>query len=70
MGDELIQDSNKSSHMDTDCCGGSAPAGTDACCRRDAEARAAGRNGCGCAARGPGAQISPTKNSCCWRFAA
>jgi RNA polymerase sigma-70 factor (ECF subfamily) len=30
------------------CCGGPAPAGSDACCVRDAEAKTAGRGGCGC----------------------
>jgi len=32
------------------CCGGSAPAGADACCVQDAEAKAAGQGGCGCGA--------------------
>ena len=32
------------------CCGGPAPAGADACCVADAEAKAAGTAGCGCAA--------------------
>lgn len=35
------------------CCGGAAPAGTDACCARDAEVKATGGSGCGCGA-GPG----------------
>jgi len=30
------------------CCGGPAPAGTDACCVQDADAKAAGDEGCGC----------------------
>ena len=30
------------------CCGGPAPIGVDACCRRDAEAKNAGEAGCGC----------------------
>jgi hypothetical protein len=30
------------------CCGGPAPAGSLACCVSDAEAKAAGRAGCGC----------------------
>lgn len=30
------------------CCGGPAPAGTDACCVADVEAKAAGKSGCGC----------------------
>ena len=31
-----------------DCCGGPAPANIDACCKQDAEAKAAGAKGCGC----------------------
>lgn len=31
-----------------ECCGGPAPTNTDACCRQDAEAKAAGAKGCGC----------------------
>lgn len=34
----------------TGCCGGPAPAEVDACCARDAEAKAGGAVGCGCAA--------------------
>jgi thioredoxin reductase len=30
------------------CCGGPAPAGMDACCQLDAEAKSAGKAGCGC----------------------
>lgn len=30
------------------CCGGPAPAGIDACCVADADAKAAGDDGCGC----------------------
>lgn len=30
------------------CCGGPAPAGTDACCVHDAEVKTAGGAGCGC----------------------
>lgn len=30
------------------CCGGPAPAGVDACCVKDADAKAAGDEGCGC----------------------
>jgi hypothetical protein len=30
------------------CCGGPAPIGVDACCRRDAEAKNAGETGCAC----------------------
>jgi hypothetical protein len=30
------------------CCGGPAPAGTDACCVRDAAVKSSGGSGCGC----------------------
>jgi hypothetical protein len=30
------------------CCGGPAPAEADACCQKDADAKAAGAKGCGC----------------------
>jgi hypothetical protein len=30
------------------CCGGPAPAGADACCVADADAKSAGKSGCGC----------------------
>jgi hypothetical protein len=45
------------------CCGGPAPSGTDACCARDAEAKSAGDNGCGCGSTAP----APTtrKTACC-----
>ena len=35
------------------CCGGPAPAGTDACCVQDADAKAAGAAGCGSKASAP-----------------
>mgnify|MGYP001412612142 FL=1 len=35
------------------CCGGPAPAGTEACCVDDAEAKAAGESGCGCGTAHP-----------------
>jgi thioredoxin reductase len=34
--------------LPTACCGGPAPAGVNACCVKDADAKAAGRAGCGC----------------------
>jgi len=36
-------------------CDGPAPASVDACCVQDAEAKAAGQEGCGCASKGPAA---------------
>ena len=35
-------------HAASSCCGGPAPVGTDACCVLDAQARAEGKEGCGC----------------------
>lgn len=37
----------------TGCCGGPAPAGQDACCALDADAKAAGQSGCGCGCSTP-----------------
>ena len=36
------------SDQDAGCCGGPAPAEADACCKQDADAKAAGARGCGC----------------------
>ncbi len=38
------------------CCGGPAPAATDACCVLDAEAKVAGDPGCGCGDKQPAAR--------------
>lgn len=46
------------------CCGGPAPAASDACCVEDATAKAAGSEGCGCA---PTEQPAPA--SCCGKAA-
>lgn len=35
------------------CCGGPAPAGTNACCAQDAEVKSAGGEGCGCGSVAP-----------------
>jgi thioredoxin reductase len=40
------------------CCGGPAPAGVEACCADDAEAKAEGAAGCGCDSPAPVLQIS------------
>jgi hypothetical protein len=45
------------------CCGGPAPAAVEACCVLDAEAKAAGRDGCGCGSKEP-ATVEPTA-ACC-----
>ena len=45
------------------CCGGPAPAGTDACCAQDATVKSTGGTGCGC--RSALQQDAPTKKTCC-----
>jgi hypothetical protein len=48
------------------CCGGPAPQGVDACCVKDADAKAAGETGCGCGPQTVAAPAKPeTKSSCC-----
>jgi hypothetical protein len=48
------------------CCGGPAPAGADACCIQDAEAKASGQDGCGCGAAEliPAAPAIATRGCC------
>lgn len=43
------------------CCGGPAPAASDACCVRDAEAKAAGKSGCGCGSAKGTPDVEQTK---------
>lgn len=45
------------------CCGGPAPAATDACCADDAKAKAAGQSGCGCDAKVE--PFEPATARCC-----
>ncbi|MEX0729539.1 MAG: NAD(P)-binding domain-containing protein [Aquisalimonadaceae bacterium] len=45
------------------CCGGPAPDNADACCVRDAQAKAAGQSGCGCGTSAP--EAPPRKTACC-----
>lgn len=42
------------------CCGGPAPASADACCVQDADAKAAGEDGCGCGTASPIETVEPT----------
>ncbi|HEX8028918.1 MAG TPA: hypothetical protein VF491_10675, partial [Vicinamibacterales bacterium] len=42
----------------SDCCGGPAPAGVDACCVDDSNAKEAGAGGCGCSTPSPVLQIT------------
>jgi thioredoxin reductase len=48
--DLVLADSGAQAAAATGCCGGPAPAGADACCVKDADAKAAGLDGCGCGA--------------------
>ncbi len=48
--DLVLADSRAGDVAATGCCGGPAPAGADACCVKDADAKAAGQDGCGCGA--------------------
>lgn len=53
------------------CCGGPAPAGADACCAKDAEAKAHGESGCGCCATTPAStEPAPVAKAGCCRSAA
>jgi thioredoxin reductase len=48
------------------CCGGPAPTGADACCVKDAEAKAAGQDGCGCGAAGSASAVPvAAAGACC-----
>ncbi|GEM_PF-2394801 len=46
------------------CCGGPAPADTEACCVADADAKAAGDDGCGCGTEQESAKETQA-SSCC-----
>jgi hypothetical protein len=45
------------------CCGGPAPKSSSACCVLDAEVKAAGGSGCGCATKPE--RPGPAKKGCC-----
>lgn len=50
------------------CCGGPAPKGVDACCVKDADAKAAGESGCGCNSKvteSPAAKSQSSSDFCC-----
>lgn len=46
------------------CCGGAAPAGVEACCMQDADAKAAGQAGCGCGDKAAVVAAAPS-GACC-----
>lgn len=52
------------------CCGGPAPTGVDACCVRDAQAKARGDEGCGCGAGPETAEIVAAEQAACCGSAA
>lgn len=45
------EDTEERDNESTTCCGGPAEAGSDACCVKDADAKAAGESGCGCGSK-------------------
>ena len=47
------------------CCGGPAPKEADACCVKDADAKAAGESGCGCGTAQPDAKATAPASACC-----
>jgi hypothetical protein len=47
------------------CCGGSAPAASDACCADDAKAKAAGESGCGCGTAKRAESTAAKDAACC-----
>lgn len=53
---------------DAGCCGGPTTEGIDACCVKDANAKAAGESGCGCGSSKTeilASETTPTTQSCC-----
>lgn len=60
-GMETDAPASSAAATDSGCCGGPAPAGTDACCIDDAVAKAGGQGGCGCAS----APRTTTGAACC-----
>ena len=47
------------------CCGGAAPKEADACCAKDADAKAAGEAGCGCGVPKTAPKSAPAASACC-----
>jgi hypothetical protein len=64
--DLAFADSRAGEVAATGCCGGPAPAGADACCVKDADAKAAGQEGCGCGAtEAASSQAVVVAGTCC-----
>lgn len=51
------------------CCGGAAPAGVDACCAKDADIKAHGEEGCGCATNAAATESASAPRAACCRSA-
>ncbi len=53
MSKNIEQDTRDTKHPETasGCCGGPVKNDTDACCQKDADAKAQGKSGCGCNCR-------------------
>src|SRR5205823_3004406 len=62
----ILADGRAGDTAATGCCGGPAPAGADACCVQDAEAKASGQDGCGCGAtEAPSSVPVAASGGCC-----
>lgn len=57
----MNEEKNRIEEKAASCCGGPAPEDGDACCVQDAEAKAAGERGCGCATASAPAAVQ----NCC-----
>lgn len=60
----INSEAEQSAYAKVSCGGGPAPTTADACCVADAEAKAAGNDGCGCR-HDSGEVIKKSVNSCC-----
>ncbi|HEY6561784.1 MAG TPA: sigma-70 family RNA polymerase sigma factor [Polyangiaceae bacterium] len=58
---KATETTNDEQAASTGCCGGAAPKGSSACCALDAEVKATGGSGCGCA----GKAAASAKKGCC-----
>ena len=63
--DLVLADSGAQAVAATGCCGGPAPAGADACCVKDADAKAAGQDGCGCGTAAVASSEPVAAGACC-----
>lgn len=54
----------QASSVGVGCCGGRAPEGVDACCVKDADAKANGQSGCGCGDAKPNSKTVSAETCC------